>query len=102
MNIDGFWIYLLLMAGSTYLIRTVPFAVVKNKIENRFIRSFLHYIPYTVLAVMTFPAAFYATGNLYGATAGVVAAVVLALFGKSLTTVALVSCAVTFAISQVI
>ncbi len=100
MKIDGFWIYLLIMAGSTYLIRTIPFAAVKNKIKNRFIRSFLHYIPYTALAVMTFPAAFYATGNIYGAAAGIVVAVILALFGRSLTTVALFSCCTVFVVSQ--
>ncbi len=86
-----FFIYLLILAGSTYLIRAIPFAAVKKKIENRFIRSFLHYIPYTVLAAMTFPAALYATGNLFAASLGVIAAVVFAIMGKSLTTVAIAS-----------
>ena len=45
MNNPQFWIYLLIMAGSTYLIRAVPFAAVRRKITNRFIRSFLYYIP---------------------------------------------------------
>ncbi|MBR2327100.1 MAG: AzlD domain-containing protein [Clostridia bacterium] len=86
-----FFIYLLILAGSTYLIRAIPFAAVKKKIENRFIRSFLHYIPYTVLAAMTFPAALYATGNVFAASLGVIAAVVFAIMGKSLTTVAIAS-----------
>ena len=51
-----YWIYLLIMSGSTYLIRAIPFALVEKKIENRFIRSFLYYVPYATLAVMTFPA----------------------------------------------
>ena len=47
-----FWIYLLILAGSTYLIRAIPFAVLKKKITNPYVRSFLYYIPYTVLAAM--------------------------------------------------
>lgn len=102
MNNDSFFFYLLIMAGSTYLVRTIPFVAVKNKIKNRFIRSFLHYIPYTVLAVMTFPSAFYATGNVYAATVGLFVAVVLALFDRSLTTVALFSCAAVLIVSYTI
>ena len=52
-----FWIYLAILAGSTYLIRAIPFAALQKKITNKFIRSFLYYIPYAVLAAMTFPAA---------------------------------------------
>ncbi len=86
-----FFSYLLILAGSTYLIRAIPFAAVRKKIENRFIRSFLYYIPYAVLAAMTFPAALYATGNVFAAGAGIFAAVVFAISGKSLTVVALIS-----------
>jgi len=92
MSTRSFFIYLAIMAGSTYLIRAIPFAAVKNKIENRFIRSFLYYIPYAVLSAMTIPAIFLATGSWISATAGLVAAVILALRGKGLTTVALVAC----------
>lgn len=100
MIVFDFWVYLLIMAGSTYLIRVIPFAAVKNKIENNFIKSFLYYIPYTVLAVMTFPAAFFATGDIYASAAGIVVAIVLAIWGRSLTTVALASCSVAFLVSQ--
>lgn len=91
-----FFIYLLIMAGSTYLIRAVPFAAVKRKIENRFIQSFLYYIPYTVLAAMTVPAVFFATDSVLSAVMGVAAAVTLALLGKSLMTVAVAACAAVY------
>jgi len=89
-----FWIYLGILVGTTYLLRALPFALMKQKIKNRFIRSFLYYIPYTVLAAMTLPVALYATGNILAATLGLVAGGILALQGKSMTLVAVVCCAV--------
>ena len=56
MKTTQFWIYLLLLAGSTYLIRAIPFALARKKIDNVFIKSFLYYIPYAVLTAMTLPA----------------------------------------------
>lgn len=91
-----YWIYLLIMAGSTYLIRAVPFALVQKKITNRFLRSFLYYIPYAVLTAMTFPAVLFAAGNVVAAAVGFTAAVLFALKGKSLTTVAIAACAAVF------
>ena len=91
-----YWIYLLLLAGSTYLIRAVPFALVRNKITNRFVRSFLYYIPYAVLTAMTFPAALFAAGNVIAAAVGCITAVFFALKNKSLTTVAVAACAAVF------
>ena len=87
-----YFIYLAIMVISTYLIRVVPFVLIKHQIENRFIRSFLHYIPYAVLTARTIPAIFTATASIISAIIGFVTAVLLALKGKSLTTVALVSC----------
>lgn len=87
-----YFIYLAIMVISTYLIRVVPFVLIKHQIENRFIRSFLHYIPYAVLTAMTIPAIFTATASIISAIIGFVTAILLALKGKSLTTVALVSC----------
>lgn len=87
-----FWIYLLILAGSTYLIRAIPFGLMKNKITNKFVCSFLYYIPYTVLAAMTFPAAIYATGNTIAACAGLAVAVLFAIWEKGLTIVAVASC----------
>lgn len=92
MDNKSFFIYLLVMAGSTYLIRAIPFAAVRKKIENKFIRSFLYYIPYTVLSAMTFPAALYATGNIIAAALGLLVAIVFAIKGKGLTVVAVASC----------
>lgn len=91
-----YWIYLLIMAGSTYLIRAVPFALVRRKIQNRFVRSFLYYIPYAVLTAMTFPAVLFAVGNTVAAAVGLAAAVLFALKGKGLTTVAVAACSAVF------
>ncbi len=92
MTIQTFFIYLFIMAVSTYLIRVIPFVLVRKQIDNRFIRSFLHYIPYAVLTAMTIPAIFTATSSVISACVGFIIAVILALRNKSLTVVALVSC----------
>ena len=91
-----FWIYLLILAGSTYLVRAIPFAAMRKKIENPFIKSFLYYIPYAVLSAMTLPAAFYATGNVISGAVGLVVGGIFAYMGKGLTLVAVVSCAAAF------
>ena len=91
-----FWIYLAILAGSTYLIRAIPFAAFQKKITNRFVRSFLYYIPYTVLAAMTIPAALYATGHILSAAAGLIVGGIFAFKGKGLTFVAVVSCLAAF------
>lgn len=89
---ENFFIYLLVMAGVTYLLRMIPMVLVRKKIKNRFILSFLYYIPYTVLSVMTVPAIFYAT-EFIPAVAGFAVAIFLGFKEKSLVTVAMVSCA---------
>lgn len=81
------------MALVTYLIRMLPFVLVRRKIENQFLRSFLYYIPYTVLAAMVLPDMLFATSYIWSAVVGLVVAVVLALWGKKLITVALCACA---------
>lgn len=91
-----FFIYLLAMAGSTYLIRLLPLLFCKKKIENRFIRSFLYYVPYAVLSAMTFPAILYATDSLLSAGAALLIALLLAYREKSLLTVAACACAAVF------
>lgn len=90
---NNFGWYLLVMAGVTYLIRMLPLVLVKRKIKNKYIVSFLYYLPYAVLTVMTVPAIFSATGNIVSATVGFIVALVLAFFGRGLMTVALCSCA---------
>lgn len=91
-----YWIYLLIMAGTTYLIRAIPFALVEKKIQSRFIRSFLHYIPYAVLTAMTIPAVLFAAGNVTAAAVGLAVAIVFALWNKSLTVVAVAACAAVY------
>lgn len=80
------------MAGVTYLVRAIPIALIKEKIKNRFVLSFLHYIPYTVLSVMTVPAIFYATNNPITAAVGFGVAIVAAFLNGSLVQVAALSC----------
>ena len=87
-----FFIYLAILSGSTYLIRAIPFALLKKKIGNKFIRSFLYYIPYAVLAAMTLPAALYATGSIISAAAGLAVGGFFAYKGKGLTAVAVITC----------
>lgn len=93
---NNFWIYLLVMAGVTYLIRMLPLVLLKKKITNRFVLSFLYYIPYAVLTVMTVPAIFTSTAQPLAAALGFVAAAILAYFEKSLLTVAACACLVVF------
>ena len=87
------FLYILVMAGVTYLIRMIPFTLFRRKIQSRFIRSFLHYIPYAVLSAMTIPAIFYSTSSIPTAVAGTVTAVALAYFKKPLIIVALAASA---------
>jgi len=93
-----FFIYLAVTAGVTYLVRALPLVLVKGKIKSRFVLSFLHYIPYAVLSVMTVPAIFYATGERLSATVGFAVAVALSLFNKSLLTVAAAACGAVLAV----
>ena len=92
MELTSFFTYLLILAGSTYLIRVIPFVAVKNKIENKFVKSFLYYIPYAVLTAMSLPAVLYATRSVISAAVGLVVAVIFALRGKGLTTDAVAAC----------
>ncbi len=92
MNWLEFLTYLLVMAGVTYLIRVLPYVFMRKEVKNKFFKSFLLYVPYTVLAAMTIPAILFATDNIYSAIAGLVVAVVVALFEKGLLTVAISSC----------
>ena len=91
-----FWIYLLILAGTTYLIRVIPFVAIRDKIHNKFFESFLYYIPYAVLTTMTIPAIFYATSHPLSALAGLLVAVCFALKGKGLTLVAVAACSAVF------
>lgn len=91
-----FALYLLVMAGTTYLIRMVPLVLFRKKIKNKFLISFLYYVPYAVLSAMVIPAIFYASDNLIAAAVGFVVAVVASLFDRGLVTVASLSCVSVF------
>jgi len=101
MDFMTFLPYLVVMAGATYLIRVIPFVLINKKIENRFINSFLYYIPYTVLSAMTFPAILYATGSVISAAAGLLVAILLAYRGKGLVVVAIGACAAVLAVELI-
>ena len=92
----NFFVYLIAMAGVTYLIRMLPFTFMRKKIKSVFIRSFLYYVPYAVLGAMTFPYIFSSTGKIITASAGAVVALILAYCNRSLITVAVCSSVVAF------
>ncbi len=102
MQASKFFIYLLVAAGTTYLIRMLPLVLIKKKITNKYIVSFLYYIPYAVLSVMTIPAVFYATSSKLSALCGVIVGVVAAYFNQSLLKVACLSCAAVFIAEYII
>ena len=83
-----FLIYLFVMAGVTYLLRLLPMLFIRKPIKSVFIRSFLHYMPYSVLTVMSFPAILYISPNIITGVIATLVAVILSYIGKSLITVA--------------
>lgn len=89
-------IAVIIMCLVTYIPRALPIAVFRKKIKSRFIKSFLYYVPYAVLAALTFPAVFYFTANIYVALIGTSVAIALALLKQKLVVVALVSVLVVF------
>lgn len=96
------YLYILVMAGVTYLIRMLPLALSKKEITNIYIKSFLYYVPYACLAAMTFPAILYATASISSALIGLIIAVIAAYKGKSLLTVALLACASVFIAERIL
>ena len=96
------YLYILVMAVTTYLIRALPLTLLKKPIRNRFLKSFLHYVPVACLTAMTFPAILYATENVISGMVGLAVALVLAFCKKSLIVVSLCSCAAVFLMEQMI
>ena len=84
------WIYIVVMAGVTYLIRVTPLILIRSEIKNMTIRSFLYYVPYVTLAVMTVPAIIDATSSPLAGGAALVVGIILSALGKSMFTVAVV------------
>jgi len=99
MDNKTFFILLAVMAGTTYLVRAIPFTLFRKKIQNKRVKAFFDYIPYTVLSAMTFPAILYSTSSMISAAAGAVTALILSYKGKSLLAVAIATCAASFAVS---
>ncbi len=93
---NNIYIYILVMAAVTYLIRALPLTLIRKEIKNKTMRSFLYYVPYVTLAVMTFPAILTATKNIGSGIAGFVAAVLIALRRGSLFLVSAVACVTVF------
>ena len=94
------YLYIFVMAVTTYLIRAIPLTLLKKPIHSRFLRSFLHYVPTACLTAMTFPAILTATDHMVSGTAGLVVGVLLALKNRSLIVVAVASCATVFLVEQ--
>ncbi len=92
MNWPTYLTYLAVMAGVTYLIRMLPLTVFRREIKSVFIKSFLHYVPYAVLAAMTIPGILSSTGDVRTALAGLAVAAVMGWQGKSLLAVAIEAC----------
>ena len=90
------YVYILIMALVSYLIRVLPLTLIRREIKSVFIRSFLYYVPYVTLAVMTFPAIVEATANPVAGVLALAVGVLLAWFGRSLFTVAVLSCVTVF------
>ena len=90
------WIYILIMIITTNLIRVIPLLLIRGEIKNRFIRSFLYYVPYVTLAVMTFPAIMEATSSPVAGAAALVIGIVAAWAGLGLFPVSVICCVVVF------
>lgn len=95
-------ICVIIMCLVTYIPRAIPIAFIHKKIENKFIKSFLYYVPYAVLAALTFPAVFYFIDNIVIAIVGVLTAIVLSLLNQKLIVVALISVLVVFGMQYII
>ena len=96
------YIYIFIMAVVIYLIRLLPLTFIRKKITNKTFRSFLYYVPYVTLTVMTFPAIINATGSIWSGIAALVAGAVLAYIGAGLFGVAVCSCLVVFIIEIIL
>ncbi len=90
------YLYILIMAAVSYLIRVLPLTLIRKEIRNQTIRSFLFYVPYVTLAVMTFPAILDATASRWSGLFALIIGILLAWFGRSLFQVAVFSCLAVF------
>lgn len=96
------YVYIAIMAIVTYLIRVLPLTLVRREIKNVYVRSFLYYVPYVTLSVMTFPAILSATGSQWSGLAALAVGMLLAWKGASLFKVAVACCAVVYVLELII
>ena len=96
------YLYIAVMAVVTYLIRVLPLTLIRREIKNVTLRSFLYYVPYVTLSVMTFPAIMEATGSQWSGLAALIVGVALAWTGASLFKVAVACCAVVYVLELII
>lgn len=96
------YIYIFIMEAVTFLIRVLPLTLIRKKITNVTLRSFLYYVPYVTLAVMTFPAIIEATNSVWSGLAALIVGILLSIFGVSLFGVAVCSCVAVFIIELII
>lgn len=99
---NNIYIYILVMALTTYLIRMLPLALFKKEITSPFIKSFLFYVPFACLACMTFPSILTSTSSVISGAIGLIVALYLAFKEKSLINVALVSCISVFIVERIL
>ena len=90
------YIYIFICFAVIYAVRVLPLTLIRKPIRSRFIRSFLYYVPYVTLAVMTFPAIVQATASPVAGAAALVVGIIVALAGGGLLTVAVTCCAIVF------
>lgn len=93
---NNIWIYILIMAGVTYIIRALPLTLIRKPIENQFIKSFLYYVPYVTIAVMTFPAIIEATQVPLAGVIALVVGVIASWKGANMVSVAGMCCVTVF------
>lgn len=93
------YLYILIMFAVTYAIRVLPMTLIRKPIQNKFFKSFLYYVPYVTLAVMTFPAIVDASGSVAAGALALTAGILAAWFGAGLFPVAALCCGIVFACS---
>ena len=96
------WVYILVAFAVIYLIRVLPLTLIRRPIRSRFLRSFLYYVPYVTLAVMTFPAIVEATNVPLAGVAALIVGIAVSWFNGSLLTVAAACCAVVFVVGSML
>lgn len=89
---NNVYIYIFIMAAVSYLIRVLPLTLIRKEIKNKTIRSFLYYVPYVTLAVMTFPAILESTNSVWSGLFALLIGIILAWCGRGLFQVAVFSC----------